>query len=52
MSARSAVNRLRERKIVASISPYATIYVRLAPSLLTLPQDVETARREVRSLVG
>ena len=48
----SSLGGLRERKIVASISPYAAIYARLAASLLTLPQDVETALREVRSLAG
>ncbi len=52
LSARNAVGRLREHKIVASITPYATIYARLAPSLLTLPQDVETALREVRALAS
>jgi len=44
------VERLRERKIVASVTPYATLYARLAPSLLTSPEDVETTIREVHSL--
>jgi len=52
MRALQAVNRLRQRKVIACISPYATIYARLAPNLLTMPADVETALREVRDLAN
>ncbi len=44
------VNRLQERRIIASVTPYATRYARLAPSLLTSPEEIDTALREVRAL--
>src|SRR2546422_489915 len=44
------VTRLRERRIIASVTPYATRYARLAPSLLTSPEEIDTALREVRAL--
>jgi len=47
-----AVARLRERKIIASETPYATKYIRLAPSLLTSPEEVETTLRAIRALRG
>lgn len=50
MTPDAAVARLLERRIVASASPYATSYVRLAPSLVTSPADVDTALAAVRSL--
>ncbi len=45
-----AVEALREQRIVASVTPYATKYLRLAPSLLTSPEDVDTTLAAVRSL--
>lgn len=47
-----AVARLRERKIMASVTPYATQYVRLAPSLLTSPEEVERTLQEIRRFGG
>src|SRR6266516_629907 len=44
------VTRLQERRIIASVTPYATRYARLAPSLLTSPEEIDTALREVRAL--
>ncbi len=44
------VTRLRERRIIASVTPYAIRYARLAPSLLTSPEEIDTALREVRAL--
>jgi len=44
------VSRLRERRIVASTSPYKVTYARLAASLVNDPAQVETALREVRAL--
>jgi len=46
------VPRLRERGIVASITPYATRYVRLAPSLLTSPEEVDHTLRAVQAVAG
>ena len=44
------VDHLRERRIMASVTPYATRYVRLAPSLLTSPEEVEKTLAEVRKI--
>ena len=46
------VNRLLERKLIASTSPYKEAYARLAPSLLNDPGEVDTALREVRAIAG
>jgi len=46
------VERLLERRIVASSSPYRVSYVRLAPSLVNDPAEVETALRAVRAVAG
>jgi isopenicillin-N epimerase len=52
MDPQTAVNRLRDRRIVASVAPYATPHVRLTPSILNTPQEVEVALREVRALAA
>jgi selenocysteine lyase/cysteine desulfurase len=44
------VEHLRERRIMASVTPYATRYVRLAPSLLTSSEEVDKTLAEVRAL--
>lgn len=46
------VEQLRARHIMASVTPYATKYVRLAPSLMTLPEDVERTLQEIRTIAG
>jgi selenocysteine lyase/cysteine desulfurase len=47
------VERLRQRKVIASVTPrsYGVDYARLSPSLLTSPADVEAALRAVREIV-
>lgn len=50
MTPEAVVGRLRERKIIASTSPYATSYVRVAPSLLNSEADVEAVLRAIRAL--
>jgi isopenicillin-N epimerase len=50
MDPKTVVKRLREKKIVASNSPYAVSYARLAPSLVNSEADVEAALRAVRQL--
>ncbi|WP_437897855.1 aminotransferase class V-fold PLP-dependent enzyme [Sorangium sp. So ce124] len=50
MTPEAVVARLRERKIIASTSPYATSYVRVAPSLLNSEADVEAVLRAIRAL--
>ncbi|MGH3900018.1 MAG: aminotransferase class V-fold PLP-dependent enzyme [Pseudonocardiaceae bacterium] len=52
MAPDAAVARLLERHVVASTSPYATSYVRLAPSLVNSPADVDAALAAVRSLTS
>jgi selenocysteine lyase/cysteine desulfurase len=44
------VTRLHEKGIIASVTPYATRYARLAPSLLTSPEEVNTTLREIATL--
>lgn len=46
------VKHLRQKRIIASETPYATKYVRLAPSLLTSPEEVETTLRVIRAMHG
>jgi isopenicillin-N epimerase len=50
MTPDAAVARLLQRRVVASTSPYATSFVRLAPSLVNSPVDVDAALAAVRSL--
>ena len=44
------VERLLEKKIIASDSPYATSYARLTPGLLNTPEEVDRAVAEVKAL--
>ena len=50
MVPRAVVEKLRQRHIVGSVTPYATKYVRLAPSLINSPQEIETTLGEIRNL--
>jgi len=50
MPAQQVVDRLRQRKIIASVTPYKTLYARLSPGLLTSPAEVETTLAVVRAL--
>lgn len=52
MSADEAAARLKERRIVASVAPYATRHVRLTPSIYNTPSDIERALREVRAVAA
>jgi selenocysteine lyase/cysteine desulfurase len=44
------VERLHEKRIIATTTPYATSYARLAPGLINTPEDVDAALREIRAL--
>lgn len=46
------VERLRARRIVASTSPYAVPYARVAAGIMVSPEEVETTIREIRGLAG
>jgi isopenicillin-N epimerase len=45
------VEKLWEKKIAASVTPYKTWFVRLAPSLVTLEKDVDRALDELEKIV-
>ncbi len=44
------VSRLASRGIVASVTPYATRYVRLGPGIVNTPEHVDTAVRAIAAL--
>jgi selenocysteine lyase/cysteine desulfurase len=44
------VKRLRSKKIIASVAPYTLKCARFAPSLLTMPNDIDRALKELRAL--
>jgi len=46
------VRQLLARKVIASTSPYAVTYARLAPSLVNTAEEVERAVRAVREISG
>ncbi len=50
LTPRQVVSRLREQKIVASVTPYATEYARLAPSLLNSPEEIDRTLAVIRNL--
>ena len=50
LAPRQVVEKLRQHNIVGSVTPYATKYVRLAPSLINSPAEIETTLREIRTL--
>ncbi|MET0808880.1 MAG: aminotransferase class V-fold PLP-dependent enzyme, partial [Pseudoxanthomonas sp.] len=52
MKPADVVKRLLERRIIASTSPYAITYARLAPSLVNTPEQVDRAVRAVREISG
>jgi selenocysteine lyase/cysteine desulfurase len=52
MSAATAVGRLEARGIVATVTPYATTYARLAPSIVNSPDDVDAAIAAVREIAS
>ena len=45
-----AVARLRQAGVAASVTPYATPYPRFDTSIVTGPEDVAKAVKEVRAL--
>ena len=50
LAPRQVVEKLRQRGIVGSVTPYATKYARLAPSLINSPKEIETTLAEIRNL--
>jgi selenocysteine lyase/cysteine desulfurase len=50
LTPRQVVEKLRQRKIVGSVTPYATKYARLAPSLLNSQQEIDITLAAIRNL--
>jgi selenocysteine lyase/cysteine desulfurase len=50
LSAAEVVKRLHARRIIASVTPYATEYARLSPGILNTPEEIDAVLREVRAL--
>jgi selenocysteine lyase/cysteine desulfurase len=49
---KAIVERLLEKGIVASTTPYATSYARLAPGLLNTPEEIERTLAELKAMAG
>jgi selenocysteine lyase/cysteine desulfurase len=52
MSPEQVVMELRRKGIVASVTPYAAKYARVAPGLLNSEAEIETVLKEIRVLAG
>jgi selenocysteine lyase/cysteine desulfurase len=52
MSADVAVRSLRERRIVASVAPYAAARIRLTPSIVNTPEEVDLVLAEVAAIAA
>jgi selenocysteine lyase/cysteine desulfurase len=50
MKPQEVVERLHAKKIIASVTPYAREYARLACGLFNTPAEVDTTLREIRAL--
>jgi selenocysteine lyase/cysteine desulfurase len=50
MKPHHAVERLRKKGIIGSVTPYAAQYVRLAPGLLNQPGEIDTVLGEINNL--
>jgi isopenicillin-N epimerase len=50
LDAPSAVEALRRKRILASVTPYAAQYIRVGPSIVNTPEEVDETLRAVRSL--
>ncbi len=47
---RTVVQRLAHQRIIATVTPYATSYARVAPSLLNSPEEIDRALAAIRGL--
>jgi isopenicillin-N epimerase len=52
LSPQDVVKQLLARRIIASTSPYAVTYARLAPSLVNSPAEVDEALRAMRAIAA
>ena len=52
ISPAAVVARLRERRIIASVAPYAVPHVRLTPCFRNTPAEIEAVLQEIHALVS
>lgn len=52
LSAQGVVDGLRARGVIATVTPYATSYARLAPGLLNSPEEVDAVLAAVSALIA
>jgi selenocysteine lyase/cysteine desulfurase len=52
MEPQTVVDKLHEKKVIASDSPYATSYARLTPGVLNTPEEVDLAVAAVKAIAG
>jgi len=52
MRPEEVAGRLRERKIIMTKTPYGKSYARLAPSILTSPEEIDQTLREIRTFAA
>jgi selenocysteine lyase/cysteine desulfurase len=50
LAPRTVVEKLHQRGIIGSVTPYATKYVRLAPTLINSPGEIDRTLAEIRNL--
>jgi selenocysteine lyase/cysteine desulfurase len=50
LTAQDVVDRLHARGVIATVTPYATSYARLAPGLLNSPDEVDAVLNIVSAL--
>jgi isopenicillin-N epimerase len=52
MSPRQVVEKLRKRNIVGSVTPYATKYTRLAPSIINSSEEIDMTLRAIKEFLA
>lgn len=52
MSPRQVVEKLRKRNIVGSVTPYATKYARLAPSIINSSEEIDMTLRAIKEFLA
>jgi selenocysteine lyase/cysteine desulfurase len=51
LTPQAVVERLRERRIIATVTPYATPHTRLTPSIRNSPEEIDTVLRALGEFV-
>ena len=50
MKSKDAMKKLRERRIIATVAPYSTGYLRLTPGIINTPEEVDAGLEAIRRL--